>query len=96
MPQAAVQVADVAQIQCCSDCGTGWQLQLHFNPQPGISTCHRCGEGRKEGENKKTGIIILLYMEWMVSGDLLKSAGNSTQCSVITYMGKEPEKNGYE
>ena len=38
-----------------------------------------------------------LYMEWMVSGDLLQSTGNPTQYyySVITSMGKESEKKKY-
>ena len=39
-----------------------------------------------------TGICTLLYMECMVSGDLLHSTGNSTQYSVITSVGKECEK----
>ena len=26
--KALVQVADVAEIQCCRGCGIGWQLQL--------------------------------------------------------------------
>ena len=36
--------------------------------------------------------VHTLYMEWMVDRDLLYSTGNSTQYSVITYMGKESEK----
>ena len=38
------------------------------------------------------GICTLLYTEWIVKGDLLYSIENSTQYSVITYMGKESEK----
>ena len=38
------------------------------------------------------GKCTLLYMEWMINGDQLYSRGKSTQCSVITYMGKESEK----
>ena len=38
------------------------------------------------------GICTLQYMEWMFNGDLLYSIRNSTQYSVITYMGKESEK----
>lgn len=38
------------------------------------------------------GTFTLLYVEWMVNRDLLHSTGNSTQYSVITYMGKESEK----
>ena len=35
---------------------------------------------------------ILLYKEWMNSKDLLSSTEKSTQYSVVTYMGKESEK----
>ena len=35
------------------------------------------------------GIWTQLYMKWMVTGDLLYSTGNSTQYSVITYMGMD-------
>ena len=35
LPQAAVQVVDVAQIWRCCSCGRGLQLQLQFDPQPG-------------------------------------------------------------
>ena len=38
------------------------------------------------------GICILRYMELLANGDLLYSIGNSTQYSVIIYVGKEPEK----
>ena len=43
---------------------------------------------------KKFGIATytLLYMEWMGNRDLLYSKGNSTQYSVIIYIGKESEK----
>ena len=33
------------------------------------------------------GNCTLLYMEWMIDGDLLYSTKKSAQCSVITYMG---------
>ena len=48
------------------------------------------GSGEGEGMNLEFGIGVctLLCMEWMVNGDLLYSTGNSTQYSVITYMGK--------
>ena len=36
--------------------------------------------------------LTLLYVEWMVNGDLLYSTRNSTHYSVITYKGKESEK----
>ena len=46
------------------------------------------------GINQEFEIVIytLLYMEWMVNMDLLYSTGNYTQYSVLTYMGKESEK----
>ena len=37
------------------------------------------------------GIGTLLYMEFLVSGDLIHNTGNSTQYSVITYLEKESE-----
>jgi len=42
----------------------------------------------------KTGIdtYILLYREYMTNKDLLCSTGNSTQYSVMAYMGKESKK----
>ena len=38
------------------------------------------------------GICTLLYMEWMVTGDLPYRTGSSTLYSVITHMEKESEK----
>ena len=32
---AAAEVTDAARIPCGYDCGTGWQLQLQFDPSPG-------------------------------------------------------------
>ena len=40
-----------------------------------------------------TGIGTILYMEWMVNRDLLKSTG-STQYSVIIYTEENLKKNG--
>ena len=40
----------------------------------------------------ETGICTLLYIEWITNKDLLYSTGNSTQYSVVAYMGKESEK----
>ena len=40
-------------------------------------------------------IYTLLYMERMVNRVLRYSTGNSTQYSIITYIGKESEKNGH-
>ena len=46
------------------------------------------------GINYKLGINIhtLLYIKYITNKDLLYIPGNSTQYSVITYMGKESEK----
>ena len=49
------------------------------------------GEGLGGGMNWGFGIGIctLLYIEWIVNGDLLYSPEKSTQYSVITYMGMD-------
>ena len=46
------------------------------------------------GINWKFGIDIytLLYIKQITNKDLLYSTGNSTQDSVMAYMGKEPKK----
>ena len=51
------------------------------------------GEG-EEGINQKSGInrYTLLYIKQLNSKDLLYSAGNYIQYLVITYNGKESEK----
>ena len=46
----------------------------------------------KKGQNKEWKINTI---KWITNQDLLYSTGNSTQYSVITYMGKESEKNKY-
>ena len=38
------------------------------------------------------GICTLLYVKQIINKDLLYNTGNSTQYSVITYMGKESGK----
>ena len=38
-------------------------------------------------------VSFLLYIEKIINKDLLYSTGNSTQYSVIIYMGKESEKD---
>ena len=43
------------------------------------------GWGMDWGFEKGKGTI--LYMEWIISGDLLCATGTSTQCSLITCMG---------
>ena len=37
-------------------------------------------------------IHTLVHVEWLVKADFLDSTGNSIQYSVITYAGKESEK----
>ena len=46
------------------------------------------------GDNQEFGINIytLLHIKQIINRDLMYSTGNSTQYSVITYMGKESEK----
>ena len=39
------------------------------------------------------GICTLRYKEWLSSGDLLYNTENSTQYSVIIYVGKESKEN---
>ena len=48
----------------------------------------------REGINQEfwINIHILLCGKYLLNKDLLCSTGNSTQYSVITYMGKESEK----
>ena len=50
--------------------------------------------GGKGGVNWETGIDIytLLYIKQMTNKNLLYSTGNSTQYSVMAYMGKESKK----
>ena len=51
-------------------------------------------EGWEEGLGWEFGIDIftLLYLKQITNKDLLNSTGNSAQCSVKTYIGKEFEK----
>ena len=37
-------------------------------------------------------MYTLLYLKWITNKDLLYSTGNSAEYSIITYMGKEFEK----
>ena len=50
--------------------------------------------GNEGGINWEFGINrdTLLYIKYIINKDLLYSTGNSTQYSVITYMGRESEK----
>ena len=52
------------------------------------------GEGLRGGIDWEFGIDMytLLYLKYITNRDLLYSTGNSTQYSIITYMGKESEK----
>ena len=56
LPQAAVQVTDVAWIPSCCGCSIGRSCSSNSTPGPGPSTCRRhspkkkgCGEGRRPG-----------------------------------------------
>ena len=50
--------------------------------------------GRRRGINWEiwTDIHTLLYIKQIANKDLLYGTGNSTQYSVMTYMGKESKK----
>ena len=43
-------------------------------------------------KNISSTLYTLLYIKQVINKDLLYSTGNSTQYSVITYMGKESDK----
>ena len=53
-------------------------------------------KGKMLGEGIKWEVEIdiytLLYMEWMSNKDLLSSTGKFAQYSLVTYVGKESEK----
>ena len=55
-----------------------------------ITKGDRCERGMYWGFG--IGICTWWYMEWLASGDLLYSTGNSSQYSVIIHMGKDSEK----
>ena len=46
------------------------------------------------GINREFGIkrYTLLYIKWIINKDLLYSTGNYIQCLIVTYNGKESEK----
>ena len=52
------------------------------------------GKGWGQGLNQELGINIytLLYIKQVTNKDLLYSTGNSTQYSVMAYMGKESKR----
>ena len=50
------------------------------------------GWGRWTNEEVGINIYTLPYIKQIINKDLLYSIRNSTQYSVITYMGKESEK----
>ena len=54
----------------------------------------RLSKGKRGGINQEFAINIytLLYIKQIINRDLPYSTGNFTQCSVITYTGKESEK----
>ena len=51
-----------------------------------------------EGINLEIGIDIytVLYIKYITNEDLLYSTENSTQNSVMTYLGKESKKEGID
>ena len=50
LPQAVVQVADVAQIQCGCGCGTGHSCSSNSTPSLGTCVCY--GSGHKKEKKK--------------------------------------------
>ena len=36
--------------------------------------------------------LLILCLKWITNENLLYSTGNSTQCSVVTYIGRKSEK----
>ena len=66
--------------------------ELIYKTDSQISKVNLClPEGKRGGEGL-TYTHYYLYIKQIINKDLLYSTGNSTQCSVITYMGKESEK----
>ena len=62
---------------------------------------HRCGKQTYGYQGKRAGginweigidIYTLLYIKQITNKDILYSTGNSTQYSVMAYMGKESKK----
>ena len=51
-------------------------------------------EGKGEGINWETGIDMYtpLYIKQVINKDLLDTTGNSTQYSIMAYMGKESKE----
>ena len=54
--------------------------------------CKDTKEGREGGMNWEIGVDIytLLCIEWITNGSLLYSSGDSTQCSLVTSVGRRP------
>ena len=50
------------------------------------------GKGVRINQEFAINIFTLLYVKLITNKDLLYNAGNYTQCFVITYKGKESEK----
>ena len=50
------------------------------------------GKGGGINQEFEINIYTLVYTKQIINKDLLYSTGNSTQYTVITYMGKESEK----
>ena len=48
--------------------------------------------GLQESDTTEQLALTLLYIKWITSKDVLRSAGNATHYLVITYKGKESVK----
>ena len=84
--------------RCLNDCSLNPQqadgyksVNLRFRKQ---TYFYQRGNLVGWGTNQKLGMNIhtLLYINWITNKDLLYSPKNSTQYSIITYVGKESEK----
>ena len=57
----------------------------------------QCGEGRGERivRESEMDMYTLLYLKWIINKVLLHNTGNSGQCYVAAWMGREFGENGY-
>ena len=56
---------------------------------------HRKQTWLPKGKGRGRDKLVLLHIKQTIHKNLLYATGNSTQCSVMTYLGKESEKSGF-
>ena len=61
-------------------------------PDPGTEPWSPALQADSLPAEPQGGPYTQLYIKQIINKDLLYSTGNSTQCSVITYVGKESEQ----